>query len=90
MESKFKTYGKYFADIKQLCIDAFHDGIITDEKFFIDSGIPSDFLKECKKAHLYGGGKNGQNIYWNWHTNKLYPKSTIDNFLDFLEKEENK
>ena len=86
--NKFDICNQHFNKVRELCIDAYKDGIITDEAFFIRNGIPEWFMKEAKKAHLYGGGKKGQNIFWNWHQNKKYPNSTIDNFLDYLKAEE--
>ena len=70
--------------IKQLCIDAYKDDVITDEKYFIDHGIPEWFMKEIKKAHLFAGGKGHQNLYWNWTKNKKFPKATVYNFLEFI------
>ena len=84
----FELYCSYFWKIKNLCIQAYKCDEITDEKFFIKNGIPEEFMAKCKKNHLYGGGKNNSNIYWNWHKNRKYPGNTIDNFLDFVEKKE--
>lgn len=86
--TKFEVCKEQFNKIRELCIEAYKDGIITDEDFFIRNGIPQWFMRECKVSHLYGGGKKNQNIFWNWHQNKKYPTKTIDNFLEYLESEE--
>lgn len=88
MSSKYDEYNGYFTQIKQLCIDAYKDDVITDEKYFIDHGIPEWFMKEIKKAHLFSGGKGHQNLYWNWTKNKKFPKATVSNFLDFIKDKE--
>lgn len=82
--TRFEEYNGYFNKIRQLCIDAYKSDIITDEKYFIDNGIPEDFLMKCKKGHLIAGGKGKQNLFVNWHQNKKYPQATVDNFLEYL------
>lgn len=82
--TRFEEYNEYFNKIRQLCIDAYKSDIITDEKYFIDHGIPSDFMAKCKKSHLCAGGKGKANLYWNWHQNMKYKEATIDNFLEYL------
>lgn len=86
----YEKYCEYFGKIARLCIEAYKCDEVTTEKYFIDNGIPEDFMKRCKKAHLYGGGKNGANIFFNWHKNRKYPKNTVDNFLDYIQKKEGK
>lgn len=87
-KSRYELYSEYFDKIKELCIEAYKLDLIADEAYFIDLGIPKDFMAQCKKAHLYGGGKGKRNLYWNWHTNKKFPNDTIDNFLDFIKEKE--
>ena len=72
-KSKYELYNEYFNKIRELCIEAYKWDVITDEKFFIENGIPEEFMAKCKKNHLYGGGKNNSNIFWNWHKNYKYP-----------------
>lgn len=83
-KTEYETYKEHFANIKNLCIEAFKEGITTDIEYFIENGIPDEFMQKCKLAKLYGGGKKGQNIFWNWHENKKYPECTVDNFLEFM------
>lgn len=87
-KSEYELYNEYFNKIRELCIEAYKWDVIADEQYFIKHGIPKDFMNQCKKAHLYGGGKGKCNLYWNWHTNKKFPNSTIDNFLDFIKGKE--
>lgn len=87
-KSKYEQYCEYFNKIKELCIEAYKWDVVSDEDYFIKHGIPKDFMAQCKKAHLCGGGKGKKNLYFNWHTNKKFPNDTIDNFLDFIKEKE--
>lgn len=83
-KTRFQQYTEYFDLIKELCIDAFKNGETTNVAYFIENGIPEEFMAKCKKANLYGGGKGKQNIFWNWHENKKFPERTVDKFMDFI------
>ena len=82
--TRYEEYNGYFNKIRELCIEAYKCDVIADEKYFLNHGIPAEFMTKCKKGHLFGGGKGKQPIYWNWHKNLKYPKATIDAFLDFI------
>lgn len=82
--AKYEEYNEYFNKIRELCIEAYKMDEVSNEAYFIKHGIPEEFMKKIKKAHLYGGGKGKQNLYFNWHKNQKYPEATIDNFLDFI------
>lgn len=82
--TKYEEYNGYFNKIRELCVEAYKLNVVADEKWFINHGIPETFMKKIKKAHLYGGGRGKQNLYWNWTTNLKYPEATISNFLDFI------
>lgn len=86
-KTKYELYSSYFDRIKKLCIQAYKCNIITTTNYFVEKGIPQDFMDKCWKSHLCGGGK-GQNIMWNWSQNLKYPNSTVDNFLAFVKKQE--
>lgn len=83
-KSRYELYNEYFNKIRELCIEAYKCDVIADEQYFIKHGIPKDFMAQCKEAHLYGGGKGKQNLYWNWHKNMKYKNATVDKFLDFV------
>ena len=83
-KTEYEQYTEYFDKIKELCIDAYKSNTITNVEFFVENGIPEEFLKKCKLAKLYGGGKGNQNIFWNWHSNMKYPECTVDNFMEFI------
>lgn len=73
-----------FKRIKALCVVATENRERTTVKYFIDNGIPADFMKMCVSSKLCAGGKNGQNLFWNWSQNKIHPSITVDNFLKSL------
>lgn len=80
--TKWDKYNYYFSLIKKLCIEASKKGIVTTFTYFTDNGVPEDFIENCKKAKLVGGGRNGQNVFWNWNTNKMFPGCTIEKFME--------
>lgn len=80
--TKWDKYNSYFNLIKKLCIEASKKGIVTTFTYFTDNGVPEDFIENCKKAKLVGGGRNGQNVFWNWNTNKMFPGCTIEKFME--------
>lgn len=80
--TKWDKYNYYFNLIKKLCIEASKKGIVTTFTYFTDNGVPEDFIENCKKAKLVGGGRNGQNVFWNWNTNKMFPGCTIEKFME--------
>lgn len=82
--ARYEEYNNYFNKIRELCVEAYKLDVVANEQFFISHGIPEAFMKKIKKAHLYGGGRGKQNLYWNWHENKKYKEATIDAFLDFI------
>lgn len=86
--SKYEKYSAYFDLAKKLCIQAYKCNKITTIAYFVENGIPQEFMNKIWEIHLIGGGKNGSNIMWNWDRNYKYPNITITNFLRDLKEHE--